>query len=89
MSSHALFDAKNHLTRLVYEAEQGQVIQITRHGKPAAVLLGMDRFQELEKGNQGFSTRLTRFLHEWPPSSDTYDPFVDVRVPEAARDANL
>lgn len=35
----SLFDAKTHLSRLVASAERGQVVTITRRGKPVARLV--------------------------------------------------
>ena len=34
--SVSIFDAKTHLSRLVARAERGEVVTITRHGKPVA-----------------------------------------------------
>ena len=40
--------ARNALTRLVQEAEGGEVVHITRRGKPVAVLVSTDEFDRLE-----------------------------------------
>ena len=39
MSKISIADAKNTLTKLIHEAEQGTAVHITRRGKPVAVLL--------------------------------------------------
>lgn len=36
------FDAKTHLSQYLDEVEKGESIQITRRGKPVAVLVSMD-----------------------------------------------
>ena len=38
MSSYSVAEAKTHLSKLIDEAAAGEVVTITRHGKPAAEL---------------------------------------------------
>ncbi len=46
----ALGEAKNRLSELVSEAERvHERVVITRHGKPAAMLIGIDDFASLEE----------------------------------------
>jgi prevent-host-death family protein len=40
-------EAKSHLTRLVRQAEQGECVHLSRHGKPVAVLLSEKDYQAL------------------------------------------
>jgi prevent-host-death family protein len=47
MAETSVADAKNHLTRLIYEAESGKHVHITRRGKPVAVLLSEDEYARL------------------------------------------
>jgi prevent-host-death family protein len=42
MSSVALFEAKTRLSELLVQAQQGEVITITRHGVPMARLVGAE-----------------------------------------------
>jgi prevent-host-death family protein len=39
MKTHTMTEAKNDICRLIREAEGGQVL-VTRHGKPAALIIG-------------------------------------------------
>ena len=39
MTTHTMTEAKNDMCALIREAEKGEVV-ITRHGKPAAVIIG-------------------------------------------------
>ncbi|HRJ51564.1 MAG TPA: type II toxin-antitoxin system Phd/YefM family antitoxin [Candidatus Thiothrix moscowensis] len=39
--------AKNNLPRLIHAAEAGDDIHITRHGRPVAVLISEERYQQL------------------------------------------
>ena len=57
-------DARNHLPRLIHQAEHGEPIHITRHGRPVAVLLAEREYARLTEGQtpqQGFLD----FMHQW------------------------
>ena len=51
-------DARGSLSRLVDEAQkQGKVFAITRHGKPAAVLMSYEELESIRKANRIVSDR--------------------------------
>ena len=52
MSQVSIAEAKNTLTRLIHEAERGEAIHITRHGKPVAVLLSEEAYAQLKSREQ-------------------------------------
>jgi prevent-host-death family protein len=52
MSQVSIAEAKNALTRLIHEAERGEAIHITRHGKPVAVLLSQETYEQLTSREQ-------------------------------------
>jgi prevent-host-death family protein len=52
MSQVSIAEAKNTLTRLIHDAERGEVIHITRHGKPIAVLLSEEVYAQLASREQ-------------------------------------
>lgn len=59
----ALFKVKSSLSDYVNQAELGNVVEITRHGKVAAVLIGMKEYQELfSTEDNGFSLRYEKWL---------------------------
>jgi len=39
MKTHTMAEAKNDICRIIREAEKGEVL-ITRHGRPAAIVIG-------------------------------------------------
>lgn len=59
--SITISEAKNNLTKLVHNAEEGEIVQLTRHGKPVAVILSMERYQAYV----GTSGRLAKALQDW------------------------
>ena len=50
MSEAAISTLKNHLPEWVHLAETGQDIQITRHGKPVAVMISLEKYQRAFTG---------------------------------------
>ena len=49
MRAVQLRDAKARLSALVEEAAQGETTVVTRHGKPRAVILGVDEWNRLRR----------------------------------------
>lgn len=47
MPEISIADAKNNLTKLVYRAELGEAVRITRRGKPVAVLISEAEYGRL------------------------------------------
>ncbi|PZN74452.1 MAG: prevent-host-death family protein [Candidatus Methylumidiphilus alinenensis] len=47
MTTVSIAEAKNQLTRIVQEAETGESVHITRHGKPVAVLVSESEYERL------------------------------------------
>jgi prevent-host-death family protein len=65
MTCLPLHEARNRLTAIVREAEEGTPVRLTRHGKPVAVLMGMETLARLESSGTGFARRYERFLESW------------------------
>lgn len=63
----ALFKVKAALSDYVNQAEQGDVIEITRHGKTSAVLIGMAEYSNFlaNTGNE-FMSRYLKWKQELP-----------------------
>ena len=53
MEITTIADAKNNLPKLIYSAEAGDYIHISRHGRPVAVLISEERYQQLLDTGKG------------------------------------
>ena len=92
-----LFEAKNRLTALVRQVENGSSIQLTRHGKAVAVLMGNSDYAALVDDDRSFSARFNRFTLEWPhadtmestASPEQEDPFAGIRSDRGGRPVDL
>jgi len=45
---YSIVQAKNNLSGLVHEAEQGHAVRLTRRGKPVAVLISTEQYERLK-----------------------------------------
>ncbi|MBQ0038810.1 MAG: type II toxin-antitoxin system Phd/YefM family antitoxin [Treponema sp.] len=44
-----IYEAKNKLTFFIHQAEQSGPVMLTRHGKEVAVIVSIDKFNELQR----------------------------------------
>ncbi len=94
MTRIPLYDAKNRLSAVVHDVESGSPVELTRHGKPVAVLLGVDAYRRRQDEHQTFGRLFDRFVQQWPvddASVDEHDddPFAGVRSRDAGRPVDL
>ena len=64
----SLSAAKAHLAGLVQAAETGEVVHISRHGKPVAVLLSEQAYAALQGQQEG--RRVWAAIAEWRQSGE-------------------
>ena len=71
MSAVPLRDAKARLSELVAAAEKGEATTITKHGRPAAVLVSVEAATSLlTKAKPSFAELLLSIPHEIPYERD-------------------
>lgn len=98
MSGIALYDAKNRLTDIVRQVENGTPVELTRHGKPVVAIVGIEQYRTMERQLRGFSTACNRYRAEWAQelseeaaeSENNYgDPFGGIREGDEGRSVEL
>ena len=90
MTVVSITEAKNKLTQIVHEVENGEPIELTRHGVPAAVLLSFGRYMELTEKFSSFSLLLQNFREveaEYLLENDKF--FSGLRGHETGRQVDL
>ena len=50
----SIADARDHFTALVHKVEQDAAIELTRRGKPVAVLISVRQYKQLQAKKLGF-----------------------------------
>ena len=89
---HSIAEARRNLPKLVRAAEQGIAVELTRRGKPVAVLIGCKRFERLASSRRSFVTAYQDFRNESELSELALDPdrlFTRQRDKTPGRDVRL
>lgn len=63
---YSIAEARSNLPSLVDQAEAGQEIELTRRGKPVAVLLSLREIEKLRGERTGFGEAYREFLKSHP-----------------------
>lgn len=61
MHSYSLAEARNHLTAIVRRVEKSAAVELTRRGKPVAVILSIEEYQRLAAPRASFASAFNRF----------------------------
>ena len=90
-SKYSIAEAKDHLPKLVREAEAGYVVEMTRHGKPVAVVLSTAEYARLKQPKRDFWESIQAWRERWKDVLEEWDPdpdeiFYDPQRKEVARD---
>jgi prevent-host-death family protein len=88
--AYSIAEARNNLSALVHEAESGDPIELTRHGKSVAMLLAKKTFDRLTTPER-FSDALRRFRmkQNMRALGIGRDTFAGLRSSEVGRDTKL
>lgn len=61
----SIADARSNLPSLIREAEEGTPVELTRRGRPVAVLLGKEQYERLRAGLGRFTATYRLFREEY------------------------
>lgn len=89
--SVSIAQARSGLPRLIREAEAGGAVEITRRGRPVAVLVSAETYRRLTAGSPSFAGCLDAFLAEARTDEVGLDrdEFLDLRDRGAGRQVRL
>lgn len=62
--SYSIAKARDQLAELVHRAERGTTVELTRHGKPVAVILSKNAYEALTQQRPSLWAALERFRRE-------------------------
>jgi prevent-host-death family protein len=61
---YSIAQARDRLASIVHDVEKGQSVEITRRGKPVAVILSVDEYERVMLGKIDFGKSLEKFRQE-------------------------
>jgi prevent-host-death family protein len=72
---YSIAEARDNFTGIVHEAESGDTVEVTRRGKPVAVLVARDEYERLTQGRRGFRVSYREFRERHPNfAEDAMEP---------------
>lgn len=84
---YSIAEARDNLASVVHEAEKGERVELTRRGRPVAVLISLDDYNQLSTPRRSFWEAYEEFRRKHEGSDiETADVFADVRDPSPGRD---
>ena len=88
---YSIAEARQNLAALVRRLEKKPLIEITRRGKPVAVLMSLQEYEHLTAGRVSFWKAYSDFLKEVSLAELNIEPevFEGVRSPEPGRSVAL
>ncbi|MEM7035009.1 MAG: type II toxin-antitoxin system Phd/YefM family antitoxin [Chloroflexota bacterium] len=86
----SIAEARNHFTALVHEVEQHSSVELTRRGKPVAVLLSIQEYRHLTSHRSGFWEMYSTFQSQVNLADLNISPdvFADVREESQGREVS-
>ncbi len=61
MKTYSVAEARRQLPKLLHDVEDGESVEITRHGKAVAVVVPLDRFRQLVASPPDFGEAYARW----------------------------
>ena len=86
---YSIAEARDNLPGVVHEVEGGARVELTRRGKPVAVLLGIEDYERLAQGRRDFWEAYEELRQEFDFTELEIDPdevFGDVRDSSPGRE---
>jgi prevent-host-death family protein len=62
---YSIADARRQLPSLITQAESGSSVELTRRGRPVAVLISVDEYDRLKRGGLEFREAYSAFLERF------------------------
>lgn len=89
---HSIAEVRRDLPKLVREAENGRPVELTRHGKPVAVLIGRRNLERIASDYRRFTEAYKDFTNKTDLAELALDPdelFANARDKTPGRDVQL
>mgnify|MGYP001451714590 CR=1 FL=1 len=89
---YSITDARSRFPTVVKEAEGGKPVELTRNGKPVAVVVGRDAYERLSREPKGFYASMQEFRRRHDLEKLKMDPdeiYRDVRDRRPPRKVRL
>jgi antitoxin Phd len=87
---YSIADARNRLPALVHDIEKGPPVELTRRGKPVAVLLSIGEYRRLRRDKPDLWQAIRKFRRETDLEElDAEEVWADLRDRSAGREPEV
>ena len=89
--SYSVADARAHLPEILDDVEAGKDVQLTRRGRPVALVLSPERYEMLRSERTNFGDAYRAFLGRHSPEEIGLEPgfFTSLRAQDSGRRVRL
>ena len=87
---YSIAEARNHFAEIVHDLKHVSRIEVTRRGRPVAILISVEEFEMLRAGNITFASAYEAFRNTHDLAKEEIEPqvFEELRDPSLGREMN-
>jgi len=91
LKRYSIAEARDHFTALIHKVEQDAAVELTRRGKPVAVIMSVQQYQQLQAEKMGFWGAFDSFRVKYDLQQLDIQPeiFTELRVKREGREVVL
>ena len=90
LPSYSIAEARNHFAEIVHDLKHVSRVEVTRRGRPVAILISVEEFEMLRAGNVSFTSAYETFRSTVDLTNAGIEPevFEGLRDPSLGREMN-
>jgi antitoxin Phd len=90
MPRYSVAEARNRFAEIVHDLKNVSKVEVTRRGRPVAILISIEEFEMLRAGNVSFTSAYEAFRSKFDLAKAKIEPevFEDLRDPSQGREMN-
>ena len=88
MPRYSIAEARNHFAEIVHDLKHVSRVEVTRRGRPVAILISVEEFEMLRAGNVTFTSAYEAFRNTHDLAKEEIEPevFEGLRDPSPGRE---
>jgi prevent-host-death family protein len=90
MPRYSIAEARNHFAEIVHDLKHVSRVEVTRRGRPVAILVSIEEFEMLRAGSVTFTSAYEAFRNTFDLAKEEIEPsvFEDLRNTSPGREMN-
>lgn len=88
MPRYSIAEARNRFAEIVHDLKHVSRVEVTRRGRPVAILISIEEFEMLRSGSVTFTSAYEAFRNTFDLAKEEIEPevFEDLRDPSPGRE---